>query len=214
MQKNDEYIYVVLVRALTGLGQFARKLSGYEYTHIAVCFDEKLDDFITFSRKRHFAPFDSGFMHETLDCYAFGKNEKVKLKVFKIPVNAENMQRIRLFVDEIAGDKDYLFNLLSMATMGLFHGFRIYKAHNCMSFVGKIISLSGAVPMDKKYYKYDIRSMDELLSYFIYKEDFFYKTDIKRPDYMDRCSVFKNAGMFLALLVRLVYRMIFKSIEE
>ena len=60
---NQDYIYIVLVKAMTGLGKFARKFSKYEYTHIAVCLNDKLDDFITFSRKKHYTPFDSGFMH-------------------------------------------------------------------------------------------------------------------------------------------------------
>ena len=213
-QNNEQYIYVVLVKALTGLGQFARKFSSYEYTHIAVCLDEKLDDFITFSRKKHFAPFDSGFMHETLDCYAYGDNDKVKLKVFKVPVSDENKQKIVGFIDEISCDPKFLFNIFSMATMGVFHGFRIYKAHNCMSFVAKIIELSGAVELERKYYKYDIRQMDELLTDFIYKEEYFYKNEIKTPDYMERCSIFKNIGMFLSLNFRLLFRIIFKRVED
>ena len=56
--KSEEYIYVVLVKALTGLGKFARCFSKYDYTHIAVCLNDKFDDFITFSRRKHFAPFD------------------------------------------------------------------------------------------------------------------------------------------------------------
>ena len=50
MEKN-EYVYIVLIKALTGLGKFSRKLNHYEYTHIAVCFEDTLSDFVTFSRK-------------------------------------------------------------------------------------------------------------------------------------------------------------------
>ena len=61
--KND-FIYIVLVKAHTGLGKVSRVLSGgYEYSHIAVCKDDRFEDFITFSRRRHYAPFDAGFMH-------------------------------------------------------------------------------------------------------------------------------------------------------
>ena len=38
--KND-FIYIVLVKAHTGLGKVSRVLSGgYEYSHIAVCKDD------------------------------------------------------------------------------------------------------------------------------------------------------------------------------
>ena len=85
--KNNNYIYVILVSSHTLLGRIIRKFSKYEYTHIAVALNSKLSDFITFSRRKHFSLFDAGFMHERLNYYNYGRYEKVKLKVFKIPVS-------------------------------------------------------------------------------------------------------------------------------
>lgn len=208
--KNNDYIYIVLVRALTGLGKFARRFSKYEYTHIAVCINKNIDDFITFSRKKHYTPFNSGFMHETLDCYAFGNNEKIKLKIFKLPVTIENKKIIEQYIKKVANDNEYIFNLYSMATMSLFHGFRIYKAHNCMSFVSKILKLSKSVNMTKKYYKYSIKDIDILLSDYKYKEEYFYKTKIQNKDYMDKVSFISNVGMFFRLNGKLLYRIFSK----
>ena len=120
MQKKEmqnNYIYVVLVKALTGLGKFARLIGKYEYTHIAVCLDEKLDKFYTFSRKKHYSPFECGYMIETLDCYAFGKHKKVKLKVFKIPVSPKNKEEIEKYIKNISNDSKYIFNFFTMVTM-------------------------------------------------------------------------------------------------
>ena len=190
--KNNECIYVVLVKAMTGLGKFARTFKDYEYTHIAVMMDPKKDDFATFSRKKHYTPFDSGFMRETMDCYAYGKNEKVKLKIYKVPVSHERKMLIENYIDEIENDKDYIFNIYSMATMSLLHGFKIYKAHNCMSFVAYILSISGAVEMKKPFYKYDIKDMDNLLSGYKCKIGYFGKRDINTPGYMDRVCICEN----------------------
>ena len=210
MKRNSEnYIYIVLVKANTFLGKFVRFFSKYQYTHIAVALDEELDDFITFSRKKHYAPFDSGFMHETMDCYAFGKYKDVKLKIFKVPVKLENKEKINKFISKIENDKDYIFNIHSMATMSLIHGFRIYKAHNCMSFTAKVIELAG-VKMKKKYYRYNIKDMDSLLSDYFYKEDYFKKDKICNRDYMKRVSFFSNLGMFFKLNGKLIYRFWFK----
>lgn len=208
--KNNDYIYIVLVKALTGLGKFARRFSKYEYTHIAVCINKNIADFITFSRKKHYTPFNSGFMHETLDCYAFGNNEKIKLKIFKLPVTIENKKIIEQYIKKVANDNEYIFNLYSMATMSLFHGFRIYKAHNCMSFVSKILKLSKSVNMTKKYYKYSIKDIDILLSDYKYKEEYFYKTKIQNKDYMDKVSFISNVGMFFRLNGKLLYRIFSK----
>lgn len=209
-KKNDEYIYVVLVKALTGLGKFARYFSKYDYTHIAVCLDDKLSDFITFSRRKHFAPFDCGFMHETLDCYAFGENEKVKLKIFKVPVSYADKSNIEHFIENISNDQSYLFNFLSMVTMMIIHGFRIYKSYNCMSFVGKIIELTNSVKMEKPYYKYNIKEIDSLLNCYLYKEGYFTKERTEIENYMDNVSVFKNIYLFFKLNSKLIYRLIAK----
>lgn len=208
MENNE--IYVVLVKANTGIGKFARIFSKYEYTHIAVSFDAKLDRFITFSRKKHYSPFDSGFMYETLDCYAFAKNESVKLKIFRLPVEKQRLLKIKDYIKSIENDKDYIFNLYSMATMPILHGFRIYKAHNCMSFVSKIIELSNVVHLEKKYYRYNIQEIDKLLSNYKYEEKDYYRKEIINKEYMNKVSIFKNIRLFLTLNFKLIYRLIFK----
>lgn len=212
MKKNENnYIYVVLVKALTGLGKFARLTSQYDYTHIAVCLDEKLDKFYTFSRRKHSAPFDCGYMVETLDCYAFAEHKNVKLKVFKVPVSLKNKKRIIRYIENISNDPDYTFNFYSMITMSIIHGFRIYKTHNCMSFVSKIIALTDSVKMNKAYYKYNIKEMDELLTDYLYKEELFEKKKIETKDYMDNISIWENLIYFIKLNSKLIYRLLTKG---
>ncbi len=204
---NNEYIYIVLVKALTGLGQFSRIISKYEYSHIAVCLDENLNDFVTFSRRKHYSPFNAGFMHEKREHYAFGENEKVKVKVFKVPVSTENKIKIIKYIEKIENDKEYVFNLYSMLTMPFIHGFEIYKAHNCMSFVGKIIELSKSVEMDKPYYKYNIPEMDELLEDYKYKEGYLKKKQ-EDYEYMQKDDMVSNVKMFVGLNGELIKRML------
>ncbi|MBP3339625.1 MAG: hypothetical protein J6L69_09510 [Lachnospiraceae bacterium] len=206
---NNEYIYIVLVKALTGLGQFSRMITKYEYSHIAVCLDEKLEDFVTFSRRKHYSPFNAGFMHEKREHYAFGENKKVKVKVFKVPVTKENKARITDYIADIEDDKEYVFNIYSMITMPFIHGFKIYKAHNCMSFTAKIIELSDCVQMDKPYYKYNIPEMDELLSKFKYKEGYLKKKQ-EDYEYMQKESVVCNVKRFVELNGKLMGRMFWK----
>lgn len=208
MQNN--YIYVVLVKALTGLGKFARLTGKYEYTHIAVCLDEKLDKFYTFSRKKHYSPFECGYMIETLDCYAFGKHKKVKLKVFKIPVSPKNKEEIEKYIKNISNDSKYIFNFFSMVTMSIFRGFKIYKSHNCMSFVSKIIELTDTVKISKPYYKYNIKELDELLIDYFYNEDYYEKKKIETKGYMDYVGIIRNTRYFIKLNIQLIYRMIVK----
>lgn len=213
-ENQNNYIYVVLVKALTGLGKFARLTSKYDYTHIAVCLDEKFDKFYTFSRRKHYSPFDCGFMIETLDCYAFGKHKDVKLKIFKVPVSKENKIEIEKYIENVSKDAEYIFNFYSMITMPIFRGFKIYKAHNCMSFVSKIIELSDTVNISKPYYKYNIKEIDELLTEYQYKEELFEKRKIETKGYMNYVGLLKNILYFINLNNKLIYRLIVKGKEN
>lgn len=213
-ENENNYIYVVLVKALTGLGKFARLTSKYDYTHIAVCLDEKFDKFYTFSRKKHYSPFDCGFMVETLDCYAYGKHKNIKLKIFKLPVSKENKKRIEKYIENVSKDSEYIFNFFSMVTMSIFHGFKIYKAHNCMSFVSKIIELSDAVNISKPYYKYNIKEIDELLTEYLYKEELLEKKKIETKGYMNYVGLAKNILYFIKLNSKLIYRLIVRGKEK
>lgn len=213
-ENQNNYIYIVLVKALTGLGKFARLTGKYEYTHIAVCLDEKFDKFYTFSRRKHHSPFDCGFMIETLDCYAFGKYKNVKLKIFKVPVLKENKEEIEKYIENVSKDSEYIFNFFSMITMSIFGGFKIYKAHNCMSFVSKIIELSDTINMIKPYYRYNIKQIDNLLTEYLYKEDFFDRKEIQTNEYMNHVCLIKNILYFMNLNGKLIYRLIVKGKEK
>ena len=148
-------------------------------------------------------------MQEKREHYAFGKNDKVKVKIFKLPVSKDKKIKIERYVQKIEKDQEYIFNLYSMLTMPVFHGIKIYKAHNCMSFVGKVIQLSHSVQMQKKYYQYDIKEMDELLNDFLWKECYLQKKQ-EDHEYMGRIGVITNIQMFLKLNGKLIYRILFK----
>ncbi len=218
---KDDYIYIVLVKAHTGLAAVSRFLSGgYAYSHVAVCMDDCFQDFITFSRRRHYAPFDAGFMHETRSCYCFGRHDRVLLKIFRLPLDECAKRRVCHFLEYVERHQEqYLFNLYAMVTMPVLHGFMIRGAHNCMSFVGKVVALSGAVHLEMPYYRYDIRALDSLLEPYLYTECYFYDhvtsqsgsnlSDLSEQavsGYMDRVSLRENIRQFLCLNRKLLHR--------
>ena len=47
-----------------------------------------------------------------------------------------------------------------------------------MSFVSRIVELSGAVFMDKPFHKYNIKELDALLKPYEYREELFYPKEI------------------------------------
>lgn len=175
-----KYIYIALIKAHTGLGAVGRQVTGFEYTHSAVCLDGSFTEFITFSRRRHYLPFDAGFMRETRSCYAFGRHKNFKAKIYRIPVNQEQLADIYRYI-RTCGEDGYVFDLISMATMPLLHGIRIYKARNCMSFCAEIAELAG-VRLAKPFYKYSISGLDKALRTYPCFEGYIKKRREDHPD--------------------------------
>lgn len=208
-------IYVVFIRAETGLGKISRFLLDYEYTHIAVSFERNMEDFVTFSRRRHYAPFDAGFMHEKREHYAFGRYRAVKVKVYRVPISEKKKDKLQEFVSRIEADPDYVFNLYSMLTMPVFHGLSIEKTYNCMSFVGEILQLSGAVTMNRESFQYNIKELEQMLQKYPCKEGYLRKRK-EDATYMERVGFLSNVKDFFQLNRILLGRIILsnKSYQE
>ena len=202
-------LYIVMIRAHTGLGSVARRLTGYGYTHIAVCKDRSLTDFVSYSRRYHYYPFEAGFAHEYRDYYAFGKHDSVGIKVFRLCPDDEHYGRVLSFISSCENDPEEIFNLFSMMTMPLLHGVRIYKANNCMSFTARVIQLSGCVKMDRDYYSYSIKDMDELLERYFYFEGKLRRQKSKGYDeYMKPFRVRRYIKGMTILICKLISRII------
>ncbi|MCR5205118.1 MAG: hypothetical protein K6E47_08665 [Lachnospiraceae bacterium] len=211
-----KHIYIVLIESYTGLGKLLKKFTGYRYEHIAVSLDKSLTEFYSFSRKQHHHPFAAGFMKECRDYYAFEEYQKFYSKIFSIPVTEEKYDEIRSFIDRLLEDDEQIFNLFAMLTTPIIHGFRLYKAHNCMDFTAKVIEMSG-VKLDKPYYKYDIPDIEKLLVGYQYpmKEGYVKRIDSDEYEkYVEKSNFVTGVFEFLHAVKTLTVRLITKKPEE
>ena len=186
MTNKTSYIYVCMIREETGIAKVARRITKSEYSHIAICLDAHLSEFITFSRRHYYLPLNSGFMRETRNCFGDMNQPNFKAKIFKIPIASNELLAIEALIDEIEQDDAYLFNIFSMITMPIIGGFELYKAYNCLGFVGRVLEEVSSVEMDKPFYKYSIPDFDKLLMMYTYFEDLIDKDDHHVPDYMKK----------------------------
>ena len=178
-------VYIVLIKAHTGLGAVARHITGYPYTHIAVSLDRSMTDFVSFSRRFHNFPFDAGFTHEYRHYYAFGEHRYFCAKIFSLPVTDQNYSAITEYISECEHDSRRIFNLFSMATMPILGGFRIYRADNCM--------------------------LDELLSdYACFEGKLVRGENFTDDEYMKSFSPLKYLTDMIKLISRLTFRAIFR----
>ena len=210
-----KYIYVVLIESYTGLGRILKKFTGYRYEHIAVSMNKDLREFYSFSRKQHHHPFNAGFMKEYRDYYAFEEYERFYSKIFALPVTEEQYDDIEAFIERLSKDEDQIFNLFAMLTTPVIHGFRIYKAHNCMDFTARVIEMAG-VKLEKPYYKYDIPDIDRLLTGYPVKEGYVARRNSADYEkYVEKSNLFTSLKEFVTAVGKLTARcLLIKPNEE
>ena len=203
-------IYVVVIHENTGIAKLARVVQQYQYSHIAICLDEHLSDFMSFSRRRYHVPFDSGFMRETRNCFGDMRSSQFKAKVFRIEITDDELARITKLIREIEGDPEYLFNIFSMITLPLIHGFDLPKTHTCISFTARVLQEVASLHLTKPCYKYSIQDIDELLTSHTHFEGLIDKDDNHVAGYMDTpgmlTNIFSGAKVIGKLLVRVFTR--------
>ncbi len=204
-------LFVCLVQAQTGFGKFLRRLGSYPYTHVSLCLSPELTDFVTYARKNHYTPLDAGFMHEYRDFYAFADDmQGVQMRIHRIPLSASAEQQVRAFIHACETDVNQRFNLFSMLTMPLLHGFRIAGTHNCMSFAARAVELSGAVTMDRPYWKYNLQELDALLtSYFYFEGELERLPSPCHGAYMQRPPFFRTLLRAIGSILQLLKRCLF-----
>lgn len=208
MQRN---LYIAFVRSNTKAGVIIRKLTGWKYSHVSISLDPKLNEYLAFSRLNYKSSFMAGFTKEYRSNYTLMKNKSAEVTYYKIPINKEEYNRIKEFVDEIKKDKEYIFNYPSMFTTTILHGFEIYKSYNCITFVSKTLTYIDKIKMSKKYYKYDLNELEKDIQEYYYKKESFIIDKVEKNNrFFDNIPYFKRKKEEFKLVRECFYRLIHK----
>lgn len=207
--KYTGYMYVVFVRSMTGISKITRKFVDYEYTHMSLCFEQKMEDFVTFARRNLYTPLDAGIVWERRGNYAFEDMEACKVKIFRIPISKKEFEDIVDLIENFEQDEEYMFNLFSMLTMPILHGFSIYKAHNCMSFISLVLSKLDKIRLEKPYYKYMPSELNEVMAQYAWFEGWLRKREESATANAEHIpGRWKMCAVNAQIIARLIYRMV------
>lgn len=198
-------IYIYLFKEETIVGKVARKLLKYPYTHIAFTLNH--EDFITFSRRRHYDPFNSGFMIEERAHYTFGDNKEIEARYYVVEANDKQLRDINDYMMSVSND---CFNLYGMLLSPL-GGIEIDGANNCMTFVAHVLELANIELIKKPYYKNSIEDIEKALIHNkCLKEDVIFRKEKEDDNYMKKVSLITKAKSFIKLNKKLIKGLINK----
>ena len=104
-------LYVLLTSTPLKTGKFIRKVTGFEYNHCSISFDENFNSLYSFTRKHKNATFYACLVNESSLRY----KDNTKVKIFKIPIDYKIYKRLKNYLkDLINHENDYIYNYLSI----------------------------------------------------------------------------------------------------
>lgn len=175
------YIYFMVSKTPTRFGGLIRKVGKSKYNHSSIGLDEELKELYGFARTQHNIIFLGGLMLENMDRYTLRKSDYVDVVIFKVPVTLEQYTWVKETVNRVHHDEEYMYNLFSVLSYPITHGFETYKAYTCVEFVMHILEYLGYQP---PYPAYRCKPDDLLI---LLKDYIFYQGNLldycKRDDF-------------------------------
>ena len=91
-------VYVILSATPTLVGKVIRKFTKSSFNHSSISLTENWDEMYSFARYRAPNPLVGGFVKEFPQRLSLGKNRTVFIKVYKIPINENQFDKIKMGV--------------------------------------------------------------------------------------------------------------------
>lgn len=206
--ERKHYLYVLLTKTPLKTGKFLRKVTGYEYNHCSVSFDNDFKVLYSFSRKYKNSTFYAGLVKESSLRYTTNKQE-TKVKIFKIGLTNKTYKKLKAYLEDLIEHEDeYIYNYLSILTY-LFHKkVNVKKAYTCCDFTVHILKDFCKLANLKEKDYCSIKELSEILEeYKIYEGTFDFQNNSWEEDlYLTRQPLLekmkKTSYLFTLLIAR------------
>lgn len=170
-RETSKYVYIVLSRNNTFVGTVIRKRAelkfwnrymGDGYSHASLSLDDKLDNMMSFARKKVNNPFISGLIKEDIRLGVFARSgEKSQIAVIKMEVSESQYEAIKKIMSEYWIRKDdYKYNFPALFTMLLYgKGLEVKYRYFCSQWVAEVLDKSDIYHFEKRK-TCDVRPFD------------------------------------------------------
>ena len=143
-------IYILLTRSGTLLSNLVYAVTGANYTHASLAFDEDLGCLYSSTRKNGYTMFPAGPSREYLNRGVFRLRENVPCALYALEVTDEAYARARRRADHMMAHGNlYRFNVLGLALCGLHIRWKRRRHYFCAQFVSEVLEKSGSMQLPK-----------------------------------------------------------------
>ena len=149
-EKIMKTIYILLTRSGTLLSNLVYAVTGANYTHASLAFDEDLSCLYSSTRKNGYTMFPAGPSREYLNRGVFRLRENVPCALYALDVSDEAYTRARRRAEHMmAHGSLYRFNVIGLALCGMHIRWNRRRHYFCSQFVSEVLEKSGAMELPK-----------------------------------------------------------------
>ena len=143
-------LYIFLTRSGTLLSNLVYHLTGAQYTHVSLAFDEDLSTLYSSTRKNGYTMFPAGPSREYLNRGVFLQRENIPCALYALEVSEEAYARARRRAEHMMNHGHlYRFNSLGLLLCWLHIRWQRRRHYFCSQFVSEVLEKSGAVDLPK-----------------------------------------------------------------
>ena len=133
-------IYILLTRSGTLLSNLVYAVTGANYTHASLAFDEDLSCLYSSTRKNGYTMFPAGPSREYLNRGVFRLRENVPCALYALDVSDEAYTRARRRAEHMmAHGSLYQFNVIGLALCGMHIRWKRRRHYFCSQFVSEVL---------------------------------------------------------------------------
>ena len=143
-------LYIFLTRSGTLLSNLVYRLTGAQYTHISLAFDEDLSTLYSSTRKNGCTMFPAGPSREYLNRGVFLMRENIPCALYALEVTDEAYTRAKRRTQHMMHHGElYRFNSLGLLLCWMHIRWQRRRHYFCSQFVSEVLEKSGAMELPK-----------------------------------------------------------------
>lgn len=143
-------LYIFLTRSGTLLSNLVYSLTGAQYTHVSLAFDEDLGTLYSSTRKNGYTMFPAGPSREYLNRGVFLMRENIPCALYALEVTDEAYTRAKRRTQHMMHHGElYRFNSLGLLLCWMHIRWQRRRHYFCSQFVSEVLQKSGALELPK-----------------------------------------------------------------
>ena len=143
-------LYLFLTRSGTLLSNLVYSLTGAQYTHISLAFDEDLSTLYSSTRKNGYTMFPAGPSREYLNRGVFLMRENIPCALYALEVTDEAYTRAKRRTQHMMHHGElYRFNSLGLLLCWMHIRWQRRRHYFCSQFVSEVLEKSGSMQLPK-----------------------------------------------------------------